>query len=62
MNAHIHNIVVGINEFNGFLGFAFDLNFLQTAKLSNSVIDVRYIIANRQSVVSSLSVMVCFFE
>ena len=47
MNAHIHNIVIGIDQFYGFLRFAFDLNFLQATKFSNSVIDVRYIIANR---------------
>ena len=45
VNAYIHNIVVGIDQFDGFLRFAFHLNFLQTAKFSNSVIDVRYIIA-----------------
>src|SRR5690606_16758224 len=40
--------VVGINQFYSFLLFTLYINFLQTAKLSNSVVNMRYIIANRK--------------
>ena len=48
MDAHIHNIIVGVNQLDGFLGFAFHLNFLQTTKFPNPVIHVGYVIANGQ--------------
>ena len=48
MNAHIHNIIISIDQLNGFLGFAFDLNFLQSAKFPDAVIHVGHIIAYGQ--------------
>ena len=48
MDTYIHNVIVGIDQLDGFLGFSFDLNFLQPAKLSYSVIHVGNKIANGQ--------------
>src|SRR5690606_40788501 len=48
MYRNIYDIVISINQFYGFLLFTLYINFLQTAKLSNSVVNMRYIIANRK--------------
>ncbi|MNX81234.1 hypothetical protein D3C86_1129170 [compost metagenome] len=50
VNAYIHNVVIRIHQLDSFLRFSFDLNFLQAAKPSNSVVDMRHIIAYRKRI------------
>ena len=45
MNADIQNIVIAIDQPNGFLRFTVYINFLEPCELPNSVVNVRYVIS-----------------
>ena len=46
MYTQVEHISLAINQFNSFLFFTFDINFLKTTKLTNTMVYMGYIITN----------------